>query len=116
MSYTPTQWATGDIITAEKLNKLENGVANAGGGGVLIVHVDENGVLDKTWKEIHDAGVCFLAMEGTGGGLSGTEYRLLAVVGTMGSSYVAAVGQYQMYIADSENGYPAYVDQGGEGG
>ena len=32
MSYTPTEWANGDIVTAEKLNKLENGVA-AGGGG-----------------------------------------------------------------------------------
>ena len=27
MSYTPTNWQTGDIITAERLNKLENGVA-----------------------------------------------------------------------------------------
>jgi hypothetical protein len=28
MSYTPTEWVTGDIVTAEKLNKLENAVAN----------------------------------------------------------------------------------------
>lgn len=27
MSYTPTEWKTGDIITAEKMNKLENGVS-----------------------------------------------------------------------------------------
>lgn len=33
MSYTPTTWATGDTITAQKMNKLENGVANAGGFG-----------------------------------------------------------------------------------
>lgn len=31
MAYTPTTWTTGDTITATKLNKLENGVANAGG-------------------------------------------------------------------------------------
>lgn len=31
MSYTPTTWATGDTITAEKLNKIEQGVSNAGG-------------------------------------------------------------------------------------
>lgn len=30
MAYTPTEWATGDIITAEKLNKMENGIAVAG--------------------------------------------------------------------------------------
>lgn len=37
MSYTPTVWNTGDTITAEKLNKLENGVAS--GGGIFIVPV-----------------------------------------------------------------------------
>lgn len=31
-SYTPTTWATGDIITATKLNNIEQGIANAGGG------------------------------------------------------------------------------------
>lgn len=31
-SYTPTTWATGDIITAVKLNNIEQGIANAGGG------------------------------------------------------------------------------------
>lgn len=29
MAYTPTQWETGDIITAEKLNKAEQGIAAA---------------------------------------------------------------------------------------
>lgn len=28
MAYTPTTWADGDLITAEKLNKLEAGVQN----------------------------------------------------------------------------------------
>lgn len=28
MAYTPTQWNTGDVITAEKMNKLEQGVQN----------------------------------------------------------------------------------------
>lgn len=27
--YTPTVWRTGDVITAEKLNKIEEGIANA---------------------------------------------------------------------------------------
>ena len=33
MSYTPTEWKCGDTITAEKLNKLENGLAECCGGG-----------------------------------------------------------------------------------
>lgn len=28
MAYTPTEWKDGDIITAERLNKLEQGVLN----------------------------------------------------------------------------------------
>lgn len=28
MAYTPTEWKDGDIITAERLNKLEQGVQN----------------------------------------------------------------------------------------
>lgn len=31
MSYTPTEWKTGDVVTSAKLNKLEQGVADAGG-------------------------------------------------------------------------------------
>lgn len=57
MAYTPTNWQTGDIVTAEKLNKLENGVA---GGNIFIIHTifDEStelNRLDKTWQEIFDA-------------------------------------------------------------
>lgn len=54
MAYEPTVWQTGDVVTAEKMNKLENGVANSGGGGFLLVHV-ENSTMDKTWNEIKEA-------------------------------------------------------------
>ena len=32
MAYEPTNWKNGDVITAEKLNKLENGVGSGGSG------------------------------------------------------------------------------------
>ena len=32
MAYTPTTWKDGDVITAAKMNKLEQGVKDAGGG------------------------------------------------------------------------------------
>ena len=32
MSYEPTEWKTGEIITANKLNKMEQGIADAGSG------------------------------------------------------------------------------------
>ena len=34
--YEPTEWKKGDVVTSAKLNKLEQGVANA---GVLIANV-----------------------------------------------------------------------------
>lgn len=59
MAYTPNTWATGDTITAQKLNNMEQGIANS---GALVVNLawipdDEfgNSTLDKTWQEIHDA-------------------------------------------------------------
>ena len=47
MSYTPTTWKKGDVITSAKLNKMEQGIAN-GGGGALIGHV--------TWSDPADSG------------------------------------------------------------
>ena len=32
MSYTPTEWKTGDIVTAQKLNKIEAGISESGSG------------------------------------------------------------------------------------
>lgn len=41
MSYTPTTWTTGDTITATALNKIEQGIADAGGGGYdLVIEYD----------------------------------------------------------------------------
>lgn len=38
MSYTPTNWVTGDVVTAEKLNKIEQGIAGSStGGGAFVV-------------------------------------------------------------------------------
>lgn len=36
MSYDPTIWTTGQKVTATKMNKLEQGVANAGGYDIVI--------------------------------------------------------------------------------
>ena len=36
MSYTPHTWTSGEVVTASKMNALEQGVGNAGGSGLLI--------------------------------------------------------------------------------
>lgn len=68
MSYTKTTWKTGDVITAEKLNKVEDQVAaneeaiSSAGGGVFIVNIDaedNSGTItataDKTRQEMSAA-------------------------------------------------------------
>lgn len=55
MAYTPTTWKSGDVVTSAKLNKLETGVANA--GGVFRVLFTDNGSweCEKTFAEVLEA-------------------------------------------------------------
>ena len=48
MAYTPTTWVTGDTVTATKMNKLEQGVANAGGGYDFVI----TGDWDDEWLNL----------------------------------------------------------------
>ena len=41
MAYEPTEWKTGDVITAEKMNKIENGITNASGIRIIRFSQDE---------------------------------------------------------------------------
>ena len=53
--YVKTNWASNDIITPERLNKLEDGIASASGGiGVVQMQYDSNAgnKLDKNYNEI----------------------------------------------------------------
>lgn len=46
MSYSPTEWENGDVITAEKLNKLEGGVAKGGYDAEIYLYHDNNSAHD----------------------------------------------------------------------
>ena len=107
MAYKPTEWKCGDTITAEKMNKLEQAVAQGGGGGTFFVGATVDGndlTLDKTLGEIKEAtyagkqvavrgdfeqgtGICVLTLfefASDGGGIihypsaNGRDLRLLA--------------------------------------
>ena len=54
MSYTKQTWATGDTVTASKLNHMEDGIEGAGGGIVLDL-VNTLTPLTMTFEEIADA-------------------------------------------------------------
>lgn len=112
MSYTPTVWANGDTITATKLNKIENGIADAGGGGggVLVV-TDTNGTLDATWQEIHDAGFSVVNYDNDTFGIlynvsddgeGAYSVRYIAFMSSESTSFDDPL----VYITNSASGYP----------
>ena len=63
MNYEKQTWERGETISADKLNHMEEGIANAGGGGTLVVGFDRlegdfpnvYEVYDKTWSEVSSA-------------------------------------------------------------
>lgn len=116
MAYDPTVWKSGDTITSAKLNKLENGLAEASGGGtgggVLVVN-DNNGTLDKTWQEIVNTGFAIIL----NGSLPfvGTQIYALAnfKADEEESEYSVSFinifntsAENETYIATSADGYP----------
>lgn len=78
MAYTKQTWATGDTVTASKLNHMEDGIAEGGGGALIATVSDVGGVLtlDKTVQEIYDAL------------LSGTPAYIVYQYGVLGTDYV----------------------------
>ena len=111
MSYIPTTWKSGDVVTSEKLNKLENGVA---GGGVLIVNVDDNSTFDKTWQEIYDSDFAIILSGGEyseGGYYKGYNFVCNKYFddGEYGiEAFIPFNSTVETYVTDSANGYPRY--------
>lgn len=113
MSYTPTEWKSGDTITSAKLNKMEQGIAAGGsGGGVLVVHGsdDDNPVLDKTWQEIKDA------YDADGVVIMVNSYGDICYMSTVpasseGTYYVGffSSGGTDNYTTNSASGYPTWT-------
>ena len=54
MSYTPTEWKTGDVITADKLNNMEDGIVNAGQNVMVAKFTESENVwsCDKTNEQM----------------------------------------------------------------
>jgi hypothetical protein len=115
MSYDKNTWAKGDVITAAKLNNMENGIANAGGGGgstfINVTTGDENTTLDKKWSEINSlfssGEIGYLKYEdGSIALVTGciNAFGIYSVVAILGSPMGTVIGQ--VYSCNSENDYP----------
>lgn len=111
MSYVKNTWQTGDTITATGLNHMEDGIADAGGGGALIVNIvdvpeQQTVHLDKTWKEIKEA-----ILAGANCWCSDTTYydncwTSVARIYEESGNYVVGIGGTD-YSTNNENGYPS---------
>ena len=104
MSYEPTNWKDGDLVTSAKLNKLEQGVA---GTGVLIVGLTidgSTGILDKTWQEIHDAEFAVIRYETE---MDKSTQFITETLYSDGYGYLVNTDSYQ-FKTDSADGYPAH--------
>ena len=108
MSYTPTNWVTGDIVTADKLNKLENGVAD----GILILNTTFDSSADvvrlsATWKQIYDtikAGTPIFIKEPRSDLYAGLI--LIYSAYKDGNDYVVETALGSSWDAESEEDYP----------
>ena len=115
MSYTPTEWQRGDIVTSQKLNKLEQGVANAGGSGIFYVTKIFTGSdpvitsLNKTWKEIRDAAQSSLVTcKRTYADEDSCDFVYLSgyAEASNGDPYAVMFSSGETFFADTENDYP----------
>lgn len=112
MAYEPTEWKCGDTITAEKLNKLEEAVANAGGGAepLIIRFTGETVSLGDTTFKLTDT----LASDAYNAFVSGRsvmvvnnddEYSLVS----WASDSSVAYGSNRLSVAPPTNGHLALV-------
>ena len=116
MSYDKNTWQTGDVITANKLNHIEDGIAGAGGGGASNLYItlsSIDGSMDKTWQEIWDTmtggGLCFTLAENVGQDNFGFEYYVYGVNGDPSYEVIAydpIHNEVVNFTADSADGYP----------
>ena len=109
MAYTKNTWTDGDIVTSEKLNHMEDGIANSENvfivGGIRIGETGYEGTLDKTWQEIHDAmmqnKICIVVIA-TDGGFSQV---FINEVSTTNGTYLVTVDGVR-FSTSTASGYP----------
>lgn len=128
MAYEPKTWQCGEVVSADALNHLEQGVANAG-GSAMIVRMSTEGTTDKTWQQVYDALIggtlVYVLSSASSGGTDVVAHAsiLMAVGGH--NSYIATMmsishdgtsAQATSLVADSADGYLRAMTGGTGGG
>ena len=113
MAYTKNTWNTGDIVSSQKLNHMEDGIANSENvfivGGVTFDQ-DNNitGTLDKTWQEIHDAlqnKICLVVISGS----EGIAQMPVEQASVIDNTYHISIDGHDFWVSTA-SGYPARDD------
>ena len=119
MSYEKQTWQTGDVVTSAKLNHMEDGIAAAGGGGVLVVNVTESEVEGSTVSTCDKtAGEMAAALEAGGlilrGDAGGGAYFYMGItqarVDPAGYTFIPIDEQFGVFTATSASEYPKSVE------
>lgn len=118
LCHTKNKYA-GDTITDDKLNHMEDGIADSGGGGAFLINISDDGglyTLSKTWKEIKDALTsgkqCIAIYEDLEDAYPFSRYYSLSYMDYSGgaepsdANYNVAFQGNQSYSCTDENDYP----------
>lgn len=115
MSYTPTTWATGDTITAEKLNHLEGGVEAADGGALYLMEYNENeagsfGTVSGVKAALESGKIPVLAHTSYGDTSPQYETMIKFIEGTGGNKAMIMFGnnQYESSTTDADSPFEPY--------
>ena len=108
MSYNKRTWATGNVVGAVDLNRMEQGIEDS--RGVLVVNLvynenDESYTLDKTWQEIYDA-FPFVIVYRNENGIE--DKSNIVSVGIDNDDYIVEAGR--SFITNSASGYPTTIN------
>lgn len=113
MSYIPTEWTKGDIVTSEKLNKIENGISGAYGLIVNAIGEESTVTLDATYEEIENAvnSGRYVAVKSVGSEDEGLYFfDAVSALGFDSENNKYTITARDVYETDSKTGYPSYTD------
>lgn len=104
MSYEKQTWVNGEVITADKLNHMENGIADGGGGSgsdnfIVTINPGDSITADKTFDEVKQAW------------LSGSVilFKMPSMPNSEPGSYAIANPQFQSDFTNPVRFFATYV-------
>ena len=106
--YTKTVWATGDIVTSEKLNNIENALS---GLLPLFLHVNpETGALDHTWNEINEALASRVVVLCIDGGSTRSQIGIVSAQPDENTYITNTADERFLFQCSDPDDYPVYFE------